>query len=164
MLTPIVALLCGLAVALILRLGHLLSTGGVIAPGVITALVVVFLLFRRTSKRVEPLVKEAEKHITGGRVEMAIKIVEEGMSLGLWNPLVPAQLRALVGSLYFDLGKQDQAERALARALRWPWTTKALLGVIYFRRRDEKRMKNAFEKRSARVPRNRFPGPFMRIA
>lgn len=146
MLTPILAIVCGFLVAFGLRFANLLSTAGVVAPGVLTALVVLFLLLRRSSRRVEPLVKEAEKHIAGGRVELAIKTIEGGMSLGRWNPLVPAQLRALVGSLYFDLGKHELAEPALARALRWPWTTKALLGVIYFRRRDEKRMKKAFEK------------------
>lgn len=145
MLTFVLGALAGLAVAAILRLTHLLSTPGTILPSLIVFTVVVLLMLRRTSKIVEGIIKGAEKHITGGRVEMAIKEVQGAMRWGRWHPFVPGQLHAIVGTLYYDTGKMNEAQPHLEKGLRWPWTTKALLGVIYFKRREEKKMLKALE-------------------
>jgi tetratricopeptide (TPR) repeat protein len=146
MLTVALSLLAAVVVAFGLRLSGLVhSPYALIAPGLIAFVGTALLLLRRASRMVEPLVKEAEGHIKGGRVEMALKTLEGGLSIGAWHPLVPAQLRSMMGQLYFDTGKLDLAEEHLAKALRWPWTGKALLGICYFRKRDEPRMIKAFE-------------------
>jgi tetratricopeptide (TPR) repeat protein len=146
MLTVALSLLAAVAVAFGLRASNLVhSWVALIAPALIAFIVTALLLLRRASRLVEPLVKEAEGHIKGGRVEMALKTLEGGIGIGAWHPLVPAQLRSMIGSLYFDTGKMDKAEQALSRALRWPWTTKALLAVVYFRQRNEPKMVKAFE-------------------
>jgi tetratricopeptide (TPR) repeat protein len=146
MLSPALALLAAILTSVLLQAIHLVrSTSGTILPAVAVLITVLILLLRRTSQRVEPLVKEAEKHVIGGRVELGIKTLEGGLRWGRWHPLVPGQLRSMIGTLYFDTGKLDLAEENLKKAVRWPWNTKALLGVVLFRKRDEPGMIKAFE-------------------
>jgi tetratricopeptide (TPR) repeat protein len=145
MLTPLFGLLAALLVSGLLSATRLLSPAGSILPGALVFVGVVLLLLRRTSQRIEPLVKEAEKHIAGGRAELALQTLDRGLHWGRWHPLIPAQLRSMIGTLQFDLGRLEEAEENLARAIRWPWITKALLGVVYFKRREEPKMIKAFE-------------------
>ena len=146
MLSPVLALVAAVLVSVLMQAIHLVrSTTGTLLPAIAVFVTVVLLLLRRTSRLVEPLVKEAEKHVMGGRVDMGIKTLEAGLRWGLWHPLVPGQLRSMIGTLYFDTGKLDLAEENLARAVRWPWNTKALLGVVHFKKRNQAGMVKAFE-------------------
>jgi tetratricopeptide (TPR) repeat protein len=122
------------------------STWSLIFPFLVVFVACVAFLLRRVGKRIEPLVKEAERHLMGGRREMALKSLESGLPWQRWHPLIGPQLRAQIGALHYDSGKLDEAERELEHASRWPWTGKALLGCTYFKRRapDEKMVK-AFE-------------------
>ena len=146
MLSPVLALVAAVLVSVLMQAIHLVrSTTGTLLPAIAVFVTAVLLLLRRTSRLVEPLVKEAEKHVMGGRVDMGIRTLEGGLRWGLWHPLVPGQLRSMIGTLYFDTGKLDLAEENLSRAVRWPWNTKALLGVVHFKKRNQAGMVKAFE-------------------
>jgi tetratricopeptide (TPR) repeat protein len=113
--------------------------------GITAALLISVLLLRRAGARVEPLMKSVEKHIVGGRRELALKSLRDGLALGKWNPLLPSQLRVQIGILEYVAGNLDEAEAELSKASRFPWLSRAYLGCVYFKRRNEKKMKDAFE-------------------
>jgi tetratricopeptide (TPR) repeat protein len=113
--------------------------------GISASLGLAVLLLRRAGARVEPLMKSVEKHIAGGRRELALKALRDGVSLGRWNPLLPGQLRVQIGILEYAAGNLDEAGKQLARASRYPWLSRAYLGCVHFKRHDTKAMKRAFD-------------------
>jgi tetratricopeptide (TPR) repeat protein len=145
MLTIAIALAAGLAVAGGLKLVFVHSSFGLILPFLATFVGVAIVLIRRVGKRLEPVMKETERHLMAGRRELALKSLNEGMALKKWHPMIEAQLRGQIGALQYTAGKLDEAEVELVRASRWPWTSRALLGCIYFKRREEAKMKKAFD-------------------
>jgi tetratricopeptide (TPR) repeat protein len=122
------------------------STWSLLFPFLVVFVGGAAFLLRRVGRRIEPLVKDAERHLVGGRREMALKSLESGLPWQRWHPLIGGQLKAQIGALHYDAGKFEEAEEALKHASRWPWTGKALLACTYFKRRapDEK-MVRAFE-------------------
>lgn len=121
------------------------SSWSLILPFLAVFIGVAILAVRQVAKRIEPLIKTAEKHLLGGRREMALASLREGLSMQKWHPLIGGQLRAQIGALQYDTGNLDEAEAELSRASRWPWTSRALLGCVHFKKRDPARMKRAFE-------------------
>ena len=113
--------------------------------GIVSGLTVGVLLLRRAGAKVEPLMKSVEKHITGGRRELAVKALRDGMALGKWNPLLPAQLRVQIGIMEYVSGNLETAEAELGKGSRYPWLSRAYLGCVHFRRKNEKKMKDAFD-------------------
>lgn len=147
MLTILCALVSGVAVAALFRLSHLVhSTAGAITPGVIAALVTAVLIMRWVGKRIQPVVEEAQRHLQGGRRELALKALRAGLANRLWHPLLEGQLRAQIGALQYASGDVDGAIAELSRAASRPWESKAYLGAAYFKKHNEEGMKKAFEK------------------
>ena len=147
MLSIALALFTGFAVAALFRLTHIAhSTAGAITPGVIALIIAAILLFRRIGKMINPVVEEAQRHLQGGRRELALKSLREGLRFQMWHPLLASQLRTQIGLLLYDQGDTDGAIAELGRASSRPWESPAFLGCAYFKKRDDARMKSAFEK------------------
>jgi tetratricopeptide (TPR) repeat protein len=145
-LTILSALLSGFAVAALFRLLHLVhTTAGAITPGVLATLITAVLLLRRFGKKVQPIVEEAQRHLQGGRRELALKSLRAGLAYRRWHPLLEGQLRTQIGALQYASGELDAAVTELRRAASRPWESKAFLGCAYFKKRDEEAMKKAFE-------------------
>src|SRR5579883_227389 len=145
MLSILLALLSGLVDAAAFKLSFVHSYWGVVPPGLIAFVVAAALLFRRAGARLEPMMKSVEKHLAGGRRELAIKALQDGLALGRWHPLLPGQLHAQIGAIEYVAGNLDKAESELSRASRWPWVSRAFLGCVHFKRKDEKKMRQAFD-------------------
>lgn len=150
MYTIVIAALSGLVAgeASYLLLGALLKHAKAweaVLIGLTVAIVGAVLLLRRAGAQLDPLMKTVEKHITGGRRELALKALRDGMVLGKWNPLLPAQLRVQIGIMEYVAGNLDVAEEELGKASRYPWLSRAYLGCVHFKRRNEEAMKKAFE-------------------
>lgn len=146
MWTVLVSVISGFVLALGLMLGHVLRhPWEAIVIGLAAAVVVAVVLLRRVSKRLDPMMKTVEKHITGGRRELALKTLRDGMALGRWHPLLPSQLRVQLGVIEYVGGDLERAEEELSKASRWPWLSRAYLGCVYFKRREEKKMRAAFD-------------------
>jgi tetratricopeptide (TPR) repeat protein len=146
-LSIVVALLSGVLFAAVFRLTHLVhSVGGAITPGVIVMIVVAVLLFRRVGRMVNPVVEEAQRHMQGGRRELALKSLRDGLRFGRWHPLLDAQLRTQIGLLLYDQGDTDAALEELKRGSSRPWESPAFLGCAYYKKREDEPMKKAFEK------------------
>lgn len=147
MLSIVVAILSGVVVAALFRLtGVSHSVAGAITPGVIATIVAVIVLMRRIGKMINPVVEEAQRHLQGGRRELALKSLRDGLRFRRWHPLLEPQLRTQIGLLLYDEGKTDEAVAELARASSRPWESPAFLGCAYFKKREEAPMVKAFEK------------------
>jgi len=143
--TIVLGLLAGGILGGALRAANLVhTTGGAIFPAVVATLVTTVLLFRRVGQRINPLVEEAQRHIAGGRREMALASLRAGIPLKAWHPLLEGQLRAQIGALLYDSGDLDGALVELRRASKRPWEARAFLACAYFRKRQEPEMKRAF--------------------
>jgi tetratricopeptide (TPR) repeat protein len=146
-LTIVVSLLSGLLVGGLLRVsGAVHSIAGTILPAVAVTLVAAVLLLRRLSGRIEPLVSEAQRHMQGGRRELALKSLRSGLWLGRWHPLIEGQLRTQIGVLEYAMGNVDTAISELSRASSRPWEGPAFLGCAHFKKRNEGPMVKAFER------------------
>jgi tetratricopeptide (TPR) repeat protein len=146
-LSIVVAVVAGVFVGALFRLTHLVhSTAGAITPGVIGMIVVAVFLFRRIGRLVNPIVEEAQRHMQGGRRELALKSLREGLRWHRWHPLLESQLRTQIGLLLYDQGDVDAALAELKHGSSRPWESPAFLGCAYFKKRDEGHMKAAFEK------------------
>src|SRR5207253_2496619 len=119
---------------------------GAITPGVIATIVAAIILMRRIGKMINPVVEEAQNHLKGGRRELALKSLRDGLRFRRWHPLLEPQLRTQIGLLLYDEGKTDEALEELKRASSRPWESPAFLGCAYFKKRDEEHMAKAFEK------------------
>jgi Flp pilus assembly protein TadD len=146
-LTIVTALLSGLVVGGLFRVTHLVhTTAGAITPAVIAALVAAVLLMRRAGKKIQPLVEEAQRHMQGGRRELALKSLRAGLEHRRWHPLLEAQLRTQIGALLYANQDLDGAIDELTRAANRPWESPAFLGCAHFKKRNEEPMKKAFER------------------
>ena len=145
MLTLLLAFVAATVVAGGLKLAFVHSSWSLIFPFLTVFVGAAILAARQVALRIEPIIKSAEKQLLAGRREAALDALRDGMSLQKWHPLIGGQLRGQIGALQYDGGNLDEAEAELSRASRWPWTSRALLGCVYFKKRDSKQMKKAFE-------------------
>ena len=145
MFTVAIALAAGVLTGALFKLTFVHSYWGAIWPGVIAAIVVAALFLRWSAQKLEPIMKSVEKHMTGGRRELALKALRESLDLGKWNPLLPGQLRVQIGALHYVAGELDEAEAELSKASRYPWMSRAFLGCVYFKQKNPAKMKKAFE-------------------
>jgi tetratricopeptide (TPR) repeat protein len=146
-LSIVVAILSGVVVGAVFRLTHLThSLAGAITPGVIATIVAAIFILRRIGKVINPVVEEAQRHLQGGRRELALKSLRDGLRFRRWHPLLEPQLRTQIGLLLYDQGEIDEALAELKRGSSRPWESPAFLGCAYFKKRDDKPMRAAFEK------------------
>ncbi len=146
MWTLLVSLAAGALVSVGLRTtGAIHSTGAAVLPGVLVAAVAMVLLFRRVAGRIGPVIEEAQRHLQGGRRELAMASLRGGLELGRWHPLLEGSLRAQIGALLYDQQDYDGAAVELRRAAKRPWESRAFLACCYFRQRDDDGMAKAFE-------------------
>ncbi len=147
MLSIVVAIVSGLVVGALFRVtGISHSVAGAITPGIIAMIIAAIVLMRRVGKMVNPLIEEVQRHLQGGRRELALKSLRDGLRFRRWHPLLEPQLRTQIGLLLYDQGEIDGALDELKRASSRPWESPAFLGCAYFKKRDEEHMKAAFEK------------------
>jgi tetratricopeptide (TPR) repeat protein len=146
-LSIVVAILSGVVVGAVFRLtGVTHSIAGAITPGVIATIIAVIILMRRIGKMINPVVEEAQRHLQGGRRELALKSLRDGLRYRRWHPLLEPQLRTQIGLLLYDQGETDEALEELKRGSSRPWESPAFLGCAYFKKREEAAMAKAFEK------------------
>ncbi|MCA9563468.1 MAG: tetratricopeptide repeat protein [Myxococcales bacterium] len=123
-------------------------------PGLVVLVGVWIYLARRTGKRLEALMMrfQAELQPKGmakpdkDRVERGIAILKTGYELKNWNFLVKSQLDGHIGMAYYVDRKFEEAEPHLEGAMGRHWIAKAMLAVLYFKRREYDKMKQTFEK------------------
>ena len=146
MLTILTSILLGLAVGAVFRLSHMVHTlPGAITPAVVAAVAAAILIMRRVGKQVQPVVEEAQRHLQGGRRELALKSLKQALGFRLWHPLLAGQIHAQVGALHYASAEYDEAIAELEHASMRPWEAKAFLGCAYFKKHNEEGLTKAFE-------------------
>jgi tetratricopeptide (TPR) repeat protein len=147
MLTILLSLVAGAVVGGLFRVTNLVHTiPGAITPAVLATIVAVVLLMRRAGKKINPVVEEAQRHLQGGRRELALKSLRAGLAYRHWHPLLEGQLRTQIGALLYASNDIDGAITELERASKRPWEAPAFLGCAHFKKRNEDAMVKAFEK------------------
>jgi tetratricopeptide (TPR) repeat protein len=148
MLTFVLSFVIGAAVAAVFKLGNLVhSQWGILLPGFFATLIALVLLMRRAGKKVMPLVEEAQRHMQGGRKEMALKSLRAGLAYKNWQPMLEGQLRTQIGAILYASGDLDGAITELEHASKRPWEAPAFLGCAHFRKKNpDEPMVKAFEK------------------
>src|SRR5262245_33229368 len=109
-------------------------------------LAVAIFLFRRVGKLVNPFVEEAQRHMQGGRRELALKSLRDALRFERWHPLMAPQLRTQIGLLLYDQGDLDEALKELKQGSSRPWESPAFLGCAYYKKKDDEGMTKAFNK------------------
>ncbi len=145
MLTILSSILFGFAVGAVFRLALVHSLAAAIAPAVIAAIAAAILIMRSVGKKVQPAVEEAQRHLQGGRRELALKSLKLALGYKTWHPLLAGQIHAQIGALEYAGGNYDTAITELEQASPRPWEAKAFLGCAYFKKHDEKGLTKAFE-------------------
>ncbi len=147
MLTILMGILAGVAVGGAFRLSGVIHTvAGSITPGVIASLIVMVLIFRRIGGKLNPLVEEAQRHLQGGRRELALKSLRSGLGFSKWHPLIAGQLRTQVGALLYAAGDLDEAIAELKDASNRPWESPGFLGCAYYKKHNDADMIKAFDR------------------
>jgi len=142
------ALLAGAIVFALLFVTGLLSAFEAIAPGVITVFVSYFVLMRRTLKRVEAVFTEASKALASAppKLDLAIATLEKAYVFGVWQFGVRSQVDTQIGVIHFLQQDFKKAQPFLERSLGIGyWLGGAMLGVIYYKRKDHDAMRKTFD-------------------
>ncbi len=131
-----------------------------LVPGIGILLGVYFVLARRTMQKVEEIMKEAQdvlataqasgKPMTSMRqaeqhMNKAIAILKKGYEHEKWQFFIKAQLDGQIGQLLYMSKKYDSAENYLKNAMKQHWMAHAMLGTLYYKRKDYSSMVDAFE-------------------
>lgn len=160
-------LLIALAVGALSFVGFSFAVGGGefkplygIVPALIVMGVAYFYLARRTMKQAEAIMNRAQEVLQntskgGGMsrspkqvqkvINQAIGILKEGYPLDKWQFWIKPQIDGQIGQLLYMGKKYDQAEKYLKNSMKRHWIARAMLGALYYKRRDTESMKETFE-------------------
>ena len=159
----LIALAAGLLAFL---LGSLLFSDGDfrplygLLPGLGVALGLYLYLARRTLSKVEAIMTRAQtllssagegnQALTSQRqaedlMNKAVAITKEAYPYAPWQFLVRPQIDGQIGQLLYMSKRYDEAEPYLKNAMKQHWMAHAMLGTLYYKRKDNEAMKAAFE-------------------
>ena len=139
--------------------------GGDFKPlyGLVPALLVLagtyFYLARRTMKQAEEIMTRAQAILQGAQggtmsrspkqveklIGKAIGVLKEGYPLDTWQFWIKAQIDGQIGQLLYMAKKYDQSEKYLKNALKRHWIAKAMLGALYYKKKNHDAMREVFD-------------------
>jgi len=117
-----------------------------IATGILSAIIVFFVLTKKIMKQVEILNNKAQKAIRNQNFDRAINIYKTGIDLGKISPFIAPQMHGMIGMLYYVQKKNDEAKPSLVKASNMNWMAKGMLGVIYMNEGNTEEMNKTFRK------------------
>ncbi|MBM4320284.1 MAG: tetratricopeptide repeat protein [Deltaproteobacteria bacterium] len=113
----------------------------------VAGIVCVVLLGRRLAKKLEAGMEQVQQTLIQLRFDQAIAQLEALRPLTRWQKMVSPMLDAQIGIILYAYKEQlDRALPYLERAPKRQWQAKAMLGALYFRRKDYARMEQTFER------------------
>ncbi|MBN1961436.1 MAG: hypothetical protein JW841_10855 [Deltaproteobacteria bacterium] len=140
-------LICAVIVA-ILSLTGILNTYEAIVPGIIALIASYFVLMRRTLKRVEAIFSQASKSLSSSppKLDLAISTIEKAYTFCVWQFGVRSQVDTQIGVIYFLQQDFKKSLPYLERSLGFGyWLGGAMLGVIYYKKKDHASMRKTFD-------------------
>ena len=148
MLNLVLSLAFGVVTTLVLWLPGWLSGGEASVPGVLVAVGSYVWLARRTFKQMETLFIESASHLqrVPPNFELAIGGLERAYPFARWQFGVKSQIDTQIGVIYFLQQELNKALPYLERSLGFGhWLGGAMLGVVYYKKKDHEQMKKTFE-------------------
>ena len=117
-------------------------------PALIAVPIAYVLLARRTVARMQAMMMQAQAWLQRSppQFDRAVRDIERAYPLGRWQFGLAHQLDAQIGMIYFLQRDFARAAPYLKRALMWgPWVTGAMLGVVYYRKKDTASVEKTFQ-------------------
>ena len=144
MLNLLIALFSGAALSGLLLIW--LTPVEVILPGFALAAVSYYLLARRAMNKLEAIFMSAQKELMAQHIDKAIRIMESARSLARWQFMINSQVDAQVGMILYMRGDEKKSMPYLEKAVSRLWIPKAMLGAIYYRKKNIDKMRENFDK------------------
>jgi predicted Zn-dependent protease len=146
MLNVLMSLVVGLVVFAGLYFTHLLRLGEAIVPGVIAMLAALFILGRRVFKELEGIFEQAGKDLQNQRFDAALQTLKSAFSLTKRQFGVASQLNSQIGMILYLRKDFNGAIPYLEQSRRFGhWMALAMLAVAYYKKKDNKRMRETFD-------------------
>lgn len=116
-------------------------------PGLTVMGVVYVLLARRILNKVQIIVGQAQAELQQNpqNTARAIALLKQCYPLGKWQILIKSQIDAQIGSILYMTQKFDQSEPYLKTSFKKNWVARAMLGALYFKRKNYAEMEAVFE-------------------
>lgn len=114
-------------------------------PGILSLGVVYVLLARRTMKKIEAVIALAQNELKNQNIDRGIQIFKDAKDLSKWQFGLESQLDGQIGSILYMSRKFEEALPYLRRASKRHWVSKGMLGVLYYKKKEHDKMKEAFE-------------------
>lgn len=141
----LISLAVGIAAAAALALGTEFGIAAAIFPGFLAAVIVYFLLARRSWKQLEAIFAAMQREVQSQKLDKAVQTLQGGFALAPWQFLVAAQLHSNIGILLYLKKDEEAALPHLEKSFTRNWIARGMLGVLRYRRRDVEGMKKVFE-------------------
>lgn len=113
---------------------------------VVTFMLLNYVLSKRTMKKVTEVMESAGKNLQGGKFDLAVRTMEEGLKYGKWMLMVESQIKAQIGIIQYLKKDFNTALPNLQKSISKNWMALGMLGVIYLRKKDYDKMGKIFEK------------------
>lgn len=149
----LISLAVGLVIAVLVKVAGFSWWAGII-PGVIAFAAVYLLLARRVASRIQALMTVVQQDLQGqpssqkdaqGRVDRAVKTLEQGLAYDKWQFLVGPEIHAQIGMLKYMVKDLDGAKAHFDKSSGRNYMAKAMEGALHYQRKDTPAMKAAFE-------------------
>ena len=110
MYTLLIALALGLVAGAVWTLLGLWKTWAFgIVLGLIVFIVSFILISRRFGKKIQPVFEQVQKQIQAGKMQLALKTLEDLLAMSRWQIMLKGQINAQIGSLAFTMGDEGKA-------------------------------------------------------
>ncbi|MHB1397935.1 MAG: tetratricopeptide repeat protein [Trichloromonadaceae bacterium] len=108
-----------------------------------------FLLTRYFMKKVGELMESAQRDIQAGRVDKAVKTLQEGYRYGKWQIYVKSNIDAQIGTILYLKRDFSAAFDYLQKGFVRQWVAMGMLGICYMKRNKPGKMIETFDKATA---------------
>ena len=117
-----------------------------ILPAIVALVAVYFIVARSVAKRLEKAMLEAQSEMQKGRIDRGISLLENvKRKWGPWQFFTKSAMDGQIGSIYYLRQEFERARPYLEKAFVRHWIAKAMLGALFFRKKDYKKMDEVFE-------------------
>jgi tetratricopeptide (TPR) repeat protein len=142
------ALLAGAAVFLALFVPHILRPFEASMPALLCAVVVYLVLARRSFRQLEKIFTQGGAALTQvpPNFGQAVQVMERAYVLAPYQIGIRSQIDTQIGVIYFLQKEFNRALPYLKRSLLFGyWLGGAMLGVIYYKKKDHVQMRETFD-------------------
>ncbi|MBI5494769.1 MAG: hypothetical protein HY904_07050 [Deltaproteobacteria bacterium] len=154
MINLVVALVAGALLGGVM--GIWLTPLEAILPGMVSAVLVYFVIARRTGNRINNIMLAAQKELQGMATQQnpqvarqyldrAVAIMERARPYARWQFFVDKMINSQVGSLYYIQEQYKKAQPLLENSDPRQWIPRVMLALMHYRNKDFTRMDQVFE-------------------